>query len=159
MGTATSTGGGLGKDSLRKESAKCYRNIRRDESSTAWSRLQGVERGDVFKEMSRSSKLQKRKQAQTTAPGSSSLLRQDGGMCGSPQSFLKGRGGGRAAQTPTAGLRKTYSSPVPLAPRDSWLLPSLGLCGTCLPDTSRGQYPWTRLLAPDPHPSPPWSSA
>lgn len=96
MGTATSTGGGLGKDSLlRKESAKCYRNIRREEASTAWSRLQGVERGDVFKETNRSSRLQKRKQAQTTAPGSSSLLRQDGGMCGSPQSFLKGRGGGR----------------------------------------------------------------
>lgn len=86
MGTATSTGGGLGKDSLlRKESAKCYRNIRRDEASTAWSRLQGVERGDVFKETNRSSRLQKRKQAQTTAPGSSSLLRQDGGVRVSPE--------------------------------------------------------------------------
>lgn len=32
VGTATSTGGGLGRDSLCKEPAKCYRNIRRDES-------------------------------------------------------------------------------------------------------------------------------
>lgn len=49
VGTATSTGGGLGKASLRKEPAKCYRNIRRDESSAARNRLQGVERGDVLK--------------------------------------------------------------------------------------------------------------
>lgn len=49
VGKATRPGGGLGRDSLRKEPAKCHRNIRRDESFGAQNRLQSVEREDVLK--------------------------------------------------------------------------------------------------------------
>lgn len=85
------------------------------------------------------------KPKQRLPEAAASCARMEG--CGSPQSFLK-----------DTHSRSQEDLPLPSAPLDSWLLPSLGLCRTCLPDTSRGQYPWTRPLAPDPHSSPPWSS-
>lgn len=111
---------------LQKHTA---RRVFRSTEQIAGCRARGC-----FKEINRSSRLQKRKQAQTTAPGSSSLLRQDGGMCGSPQSFLKDRGGGRLKHPgqrgngPTAGLRKIRPSRAPLGIPDCYLpLVSAGL--------------------------------
>lgn len=118
---------------LQKQTA---RRVFRSTEQIAGCRARGC-----FKEINRSSRLQKHKQAQTTAPGSSSLQSQDGGMYGSPQSFRKGRGGGRLKhlRQPTAGLRKIHPARAP--PPESWLLPSLGLGRTHLPDTSRGAAP------------------
>lgn len=106
---------------LQKHTA---RRVFRSAEQIAGCRARGC-----FKEINRSSRLQKRKQAQTTAPGSSSLLRLDGGMCGSPQCFLKGRGGRRFKhpRRPTAGLRSTHPSRAPL-----------GIPGCYLPLVSTG---------------------
>lgn len=107
VGTATSTGGGPRRDSLRKEPAKCYRNRRQDESYAAQNRLQGVELGDVLKREIAApgcrSANKPKQQLPEAAASCDRLLQRLRGMCGSTPSFLEGRGGRHLKRLPMMG--------------------------------------------------------